>query len=51
MRKAKMTLTFELDYEINPENYPEGSSYDEMLALGVQAVDEDILSWKRAGEL
>ncbi len=58
--RAKMTILVEIEYEINPENYPEGKSFKEMLALDVEhAIDDPFLTmesgdkqkWTITGEL
>jgi hypothetical protein len=55
-----MTILVEIEYEINPENYPEGKSFKEMLALDVEhAIDDPFLTmesgdkqkWTITGEL
>ena len=41
MQKVKLTFLIEVEYEQDPEYYPEGSSAEEMLAIDLMAVNDD----------
>ena len=39
--KAKLIITAEIEYEINPSAYPSGMSLADMLAMDVKAAEAD----------
>lgn len=41
MQKAVLKFEIEVPYEIDPRNYPEGSSTSEMLSMDIEAANED----------
>lgn len=41
MIKARQTVIFTVDYEIHPENYPEGLTEQEMLTADIQNTKDD----------
>lgn len=41
--RAKLILTFELDYELKPEYYPDGLTPMEMLEIDIDSYKEDFM--------
>lgn len=39
MARAKITVTFELEYELNPELYPKGATLEEMIAIDKESYE------------
>lgn len=39
--KAKVSFLVEVEYEINPDHYEEGMSYEEMLAVDLEGANND----------
>lgn len=49
--KAKLTFLVEMEYEIDPQNYPKGSTPEQILAIDLEAASDDpFLSLGISGE-
>lgn len=40
-RRAEITITVKIPFDVHPENYPDGLTWNERLAEDVKNVDED----------
>lgn len=45
MRKAKMTITVEVEYDIDPEHYPGVTDPMQMLKVDINGAEEDPYMW------
>jgi hypothetical protein len=41
MDTVRVSITVKVEYDLHPENYPVGSTIDEMIAIDVEAAEQD----------
>ena len=59
MPKIKISVLCEVEYEPRPEHYPEGSTIEQMLAIDLKGVEDDVFlfldtpnaKWTQKGEI